>query len=342
MLDLTAWADATPDPAVCVADGSSVAITVNDGCLVIKDGPRGQRVRRYAKVPRILKYLVILDMHGYMSFDAHAWLDDCQVVWAHIDHRRGYPRTLANSGRYTDPVLVRRQAFCGPDGPLAALGVEIIKRTITTKLAGQASNAEYLLGNPVTAKLIRSMIEDVQAADNIDAITGIEGNAASLYFPLWRGMPVRWKAPKPAKPHWLAYPERKTLRRGYETNKDATDPVNALLNFGYKVAETECALSCYGVALSPAMGISHYRDEPKRDSFALDLLETLRPEVDRIVLDMLAQPFDKRLFLEDATGIVSLRAPLTHALISRVHSIAYQALPDLYWIAKRLADKTAG
>jgi CRISPR-associated protein Cas1 len=56
----------------------------------------------------------------------------------------------------------------------------------------------------------------------------------------------------------------------------------------YSLAAIEARLACEAVGLHPALGFVH-ADEPQRDNLALDLLEPVRPEVERFVLDLVAE-----------------------------------------------------
>ena len=345
MLDVSAWQEANRDESLIIADGKSVTLQVHGGMLVINDGPMGDaRKRSFARVPRTVKHVAIFDRHGYVSLDAMAWLADCEVTWAVIDRQGRLPRTLATSGGYVNPLYMRRQAMCAPGMPAAFTGVQIVRGLIETKLEGQAHNAEYALHDAQTAGFIRAQIPHVLKARSVGKIMGYEGTAADAYWDAWRGMVIDFKRPGPRQPHWIVFPSRRTLRRSWESNRGATDPVNAMLNFGYKVAEVECTLACYGAALSPAMGMMHV-DRAGRDSFALDLIEVMRPIVDRIVIDILARPLDKRWFREDTQGMVQCCAPLTHKLYSEVHRNNYQVTRALFGItglldsSKRISAK---
>jgi len=319
MLDLAAWDAANGDTGLVIADGKTVALNVYDGMLVIKDGPMGAaRERRFARVPRTVKHVVILSGHGYISIDAMRWLEDCEVTYAVIDRSGQSPSVLATSARYVNPINMRRQAMCGPGMPAAATGTKIFRHLLSVKLEGQARNAERILRDDVAAKAIRGQLDGLAVARDVTALMGYEGGAADAYWQAWAGMPIAWLR-QPTKPHWLTFPMRKSLRRNWETNRGATDPVNALLNFAYKCAETECILACYACALSPDMGIGHV-DRAGRSSFALDLIEVMRPECDAIVAGILAERLDKRMFREDREGCVSVCAPLTHRVAAEVHS----------------------
>jgi CRISPR/Cas system-associated endonuclease Cas1 len=80
--------------------------------------------------------------------------------------------------------------------------------------------------------------------------------------------------------------------------------MNNLLNYCYAVAEIECRLACLGVGLDLGLGVLH-ADQRARDSMALDLLEPVRPEIDRFVLQLVSgTTFGKRSFFETERGVL--------------------------------------
>lgn len=348
MLDLSAWNAANDDDSLIIADGKGVYINVhgqyrddatrqvNGGVLVIKDGPMGEtRIREIARVPRTVKHLAILTNNGSFSLNAMSWLKDCEITWAVIDRSGRTPRRLGTSEGYINPDYVTQQVLCRPGMPNASVGVKIVRYLITEKLQGQADNAELVLRSPSAAAFIRSQIPAVARARSVETIRGIEGAAADEYWGVWRGRILEWKRPYPADEHWIVYPSRHSLRYTWETNRNATDPVNALLNFGYHCAEIECSLACYAASLSPAMGIGH-ATRGGRDSFALDLIEIMRPRVDRIILDILSKPLDKRWFRADRQGVVMCTSPLTHKVVSAVHKEATHITRTLFTVVALL------
>jgi CRISPR associated protein Cas1 len=91
-------------------------------------------------------------------------------------------------------------------------------------------------------------------------------------------------------------------------------PGCAILNFLYALAENETTLALRAVGLDPGIGIVH-RDQPARDSLALDLLEAVRPAVDDYLLTLLRErTFAARDFYETRRGTVRILPPLTHQL----------------------------
>jgi len=343
--DLDQWTAAYDDPAFLVVEGPNVIVSVRGGCLYIKDGPRNQeRERLIPRVPRIVKQLHIYDNHGIVTLDALKWLSDCGIEWSVIDNATNEdhnPRTLATNGSVVEGELMRRQAQCATGLALETTGLLITQRLITEKLEGQAKNAEDLLGDPYLAKFIRDCIERVWLQDNIEAIRGPEGDAAAAYWKIWREQmqDITWTKPRPVDPHWLSYPGRKSLHysENNDSNRNATGPINAMLNWGYKVAETICTQAIHANWLSPVLGISH-TDRKKRDSLALDVIEVLRPLVDSIVWEIASEPMVKAWFKTETSGIVRLRAPLTHRISAAIRRDRYRLDKAMAELVKALRE----
>jgi hypothetical protein len=115
--------------------------------------------------------------------------------------------------------------------------------------------------------------------------------------------------------HWRAFTVRVSpLNRSGHAPRNAADPVNALLNYGYALGEAEARLAALAVRLDPTLGVIH-TDQKARDSLALDLLEPLRPVVEDHVLRLLgARTFRVDDFAETREGRCRILPPLTHQL----------------------------
>ncbi len=69
-------------------------------------------------------------------------------------------------------------------------------------------------------------------------------------------------------------------------NRNATHPVNAILNYAYGVLESQVRIATVSAGLDPAIGYLH-TCRPGRLALVYDLMEPLRPRVDKLVLDFL-------------------------------------------------------
>jgi hypothetical protein len=112
--------------------------------------------------------------------------------------------------------------------------------------------------------------------------------------------------------YWLVFGQRGSLLTG--APRLAINPANALLNYLYALLEAETRNACLIAGLDPGLGIVHV-DYRSRDSFALDLMEAVRPDVDTYVLELLqARTFQRKDFAETVRGVCRINPPLSHEL----------------------------
>jgi CRISP-associated protein Cas1 len=352
-LDLAAWQEADQDASVLLVDGHNVKLVTRSAHLSVTDGPPRQgRERRIARQPRKHTRAVILSGHGYVTLEAMRWLHSAGIPWTVFDPY-GPPEVIAmSSPAREDPALLRAQCAAAGNGT----GLEITRHLLSTKVLGQAKVIHDLLPDAGTEKYLHDRAEDIKTAESITAAMSYEGKAATAYWARWADrVAVPWNGQDKQRipEHWHCFKQRASFVHEYETgargasaNKDATDPVNAILGYLYKLAESQAIIMCQSVGLSPVVGIAH-TDRLGRASMALDILEVVRPVCDRIALSLLApdgevsQAFDRRWVSEGVTGIVRLLPPLTHMLCSHTAEIASAILPHATKVVKMLSGSLA-
>jgi hypothetical protein len=117
----------------------------------------------------------------------------------------------------------------------------------------------------------------------------------------------------------------------------AINPANALLNYLYSILEAETRNACLTIGLDPGLGIVHV-DYRSRDSFALDLIEAVRPDVDAYVLELLrSRTFTRKDFGETRRGICRVLAPLSHQLAETAPHWGALIAPVVENVATQLA-----
>ncbi len=119
------------------------------------------------------------------------------------------------------------------------------------------------------ARLERALTT-VDDAARLDRLQGIEGAAAAAYF---AGFTLLFPAS-------LGFTGRH--------RRPPKDPVNAALSLAYTLLHFEAVNACHAAGLDPYVGFYH---EPtySRESLASDLIEPLRPKVDRWVWRLFAE-----------------------------------------------------
>lgn len=153
----------------------------------------------------------------------------------------------------------------------------LARRAVDAKLAGAAAvltsfgDRERIADEKTRAALeqIAAAREKVLTAATVEALDGIEGAAARVYF------------------HALMERNKSVFAWPGRVRHPSTDPINALLSFGYTLVTNELAALVETTGMDSYLGCLHQLDYGRR-SLALDLVEPFRaPLVDRLVLTVL-------------------------------------------------------
>ncbi len=126
----------------------------------------------------------------------------------------------------------------------------------------------HALAEPVRA-LLRMRSHAARKAD-LESLRGLEGAAAHQYF---AGFVT-------AFPPSLGFSGR--------NRRPPRDPANAALSLAYTLLHAEAVLAAHGHGFDPHVGFLHGIDFG-RESLACDLVEPLRPEMDRLVWRLFAE-----------------------------------------------------
>ena len=131
---------------------------------------------------------------------------------------------------------------------------------------GENDKRDWILDE--LAKLRRS----ANKAPNISVLLGIEGKAAAVYFGSFSGL---LDAPKKQET-LLDLSSEDTFQFGHRNRRPPTDPINAMLSFGYAILTRQLSVALGMVGLDPFRGFFH---APRygRPSLALDIMEPFRP-----------------------------------------------------------------
>ena len=329
------------DRRVVVADGFGVRVVVEHGALVLTDGVgEHRRERRFGKVAAPERVVVAGD--GMLTTGSLSWCKAQGVAFVVL--AAGDVLLSESPPGRNDPRIRRAQALAaGSPAELAA-----VRHLLTAKLTGQAGVLRDVFGADETATTIADLAEGVGVAEDIDACRQLEAVAAAAYFAAWSGHPRTAigfvaKDRRRVPPHWTAWDSRRSAITGTaNTNRLAERPLNALLSYCYRLAEVEARFACVRLGLDPGLGCLHL-DAAGRDSLALDLIEPVRPMVDRFVLDLVAERmFHKRDWIERADGHVRIAAPLAHELATTMPTWRRALAPHAEKVAHLFADQVAG
>lgn len=313
---LAAWpADLAAPGGVLVLTGYGLDVRVWRGRLRVADGIG--RDRREAVVHRAtgrLRRLVVLGHTGSISLEAIRWLADVGAAYVQID---ADGRVLAAFGPLgTDRPGLRRAQARALDAPL---GIDVARRLIGEKIAAQAetlARADVADVTETTAESLREAATRLHVAATRDDVRTAESMAAAAYWSALSPASVRFarRDAEAVPAHWRTLGARTSPLTG--SPRLAGNPGNALLNYLYAILEGEATIAARVVGLDPGLGVLH-ADQPNRDSLAADLMEPVRPLVDRYVLRLLAErPFAAADFYETRQGVCRVTPPLARELAS--------------------------
>lgn len=156
---------------------------------------------------------------------------------------------------------------------------------------------------------------------------GIEGIAAIAYFSAWQSIPIKWEGTKrkPIPPDWYQVGLRSSVTRLKTKNRNASHPVNAMLNYAYAVLESQVRIRAVAAGLDPKIGYLH-KGRPDRDALIFDLMEPLRPIVDRrVLLFIQSNIFEPNDFTIRPDGVCRLHPELAATVVATVTRMLNQA-----------------
>jgi len=184
------------------------------------------------------------------------------------------------TGNISGNVLLRRTQYRWADD--ATVSARLSRRFIAAKIINSRSVLHRVLRDhpqEVDDEMLRTALRRMagmtarleNAADG-DAIRGIEGEAAHLYFSNFNK---------------LILCQKEAFQMCDRNRRPPTDRINAVLSFLYTLLTHEVVAALESVGLDPQVGYLH-RDRPGRPSLALDIMEELRPHfADRLAVTLI-------------------------------------------------------
>jgi CRISPR-associated protein Cas1 len=282
----------SPDPRVVVIDSYDFSLCVRRGHVVAKSGKQERVISRLdaAKTRDGVARIIILSHVGTVSMEVMRWADalDIPIFQVSRDGSIGFcsPGSLSADGR-----IIRQQVLAGEGMPNEDRGLGLARELLTAKMRGQHEVITGMFRAQDSG--FQRWMEEISDATTLRGMLAAEGHAANAYWRPWKErvfVPWEIDAMRYLPAHWARFNGRAnvaTIANGYRaSNRNATDFANACLNYGYRIAETETMYACHVLGLHPGIGPTHGVSAGK-SGMALDLLEPLRPIVDRVILSYL-------------------------------------------------------
>lgn len=311
--------------------GYGVRFYVDRGRLIIEDGFANEGLRRRLVLSRgtcTLQRIVVVGRTGFVTLDGLQWLADLGIALLFVGVGGKLNSVFAPGGLEGSKVRLHRLQANARE---SETGVRIAQLLIGQKLLGQQQILEWLSdpGRQIlvsergrirrtraAAQELRGLYEQVGRLMDLEEIIEAERSGGQVYWSSLTGIPLQWKPRDAAKvpSHWLTTQRRESFRTG--NRYGATDPANALINYGYSLLEAETRIASYKAGLHPGLGIIHV-DKDGRASFVYDLMEPVRPTVDRMVLEFIrSHTFTEGECWETREGFCRLDADLAALVTS--------------------------
>lgn len=238
-----------------------IAYIREQGAKISREGRRLIVTTPDMKRTIFVDHLEQLLLFGNVQLTAPALLfllrEDVDTVFLRADGR--YMGRLSNMEQAN--VFLRKRQFALMDD--SAFCLNVARRIVQAKLANQATvmaRIKRARGAPQAgeaATALRGLALRADALGDIEALRGLEGNGAALYF---RHLP-------------LAFTEDWGFTR--RVRRPPTDPVNAVLSLLYTLLINRCCAAVRLAGLDPYPAALH-RPAYGRQSLPLDLVEEFR------------------------------------------------------------------
>jgi CRISP-associated protein Cas1 len=307
-----------------ILTGHGLRLRVDQGCLLVKNGfthyPQAAEEHRFFPADREKPArIVIVDGNGSISLDVLSWLTTHDIPLVRLDWR-GNVTTVLSNNYGPDHKLVHAQLRA------QSRALPIAISLIVQKLRNCTATLQTLPSNERVQNAIERIRGDVRELTrtppkSLKGLRGIEGRSALLYFSAWRQFPVKWKGlgRRPIPSDWNNIGPRTSANNVKGYNRDASHPVNAILNYAYAVLESYIRIQIISHGYDPTIGYLH-AFEKYRAALVCDLMEPLRPVVDRTVLEFVrAETFERVDFTIRADGVCRINPLMARHVVKMLY-----------------------
>lgn len=285
------------NPMPLILCGHGVSLRVDGGALAVRDGfthyPQEQQVHRLfpgdlALPPRI----ILLDGSGTLSFDVLSWLAEQSIPLARVKWT-GEVATVGGRGLFDRAKVDWQRETRADEGRRLAFAADLIRQKLLASLPTLQGHVDASRCRDMAIAKAEAGIERLRSIGfrDMNNVFAIEGECAAAYFAAWKGMPTRWTGTtrKPVPEQWRTYAGRSSLATGVKPeNRNASHPVNALLNYAYAVKLAHVQIDAVSNGYDPMLGIMH-NGRKGSPGWALDMIEPHRPVVDAAILSVIRE-----------------------------------------------------
>jgi len=303
-----------------VLTGHGISLNIKSGCLNILNGlthyPQDREEFRYFPGKHNTpSRIILLGRNGSISVDALCWLSAQNIPLVVLDYQGNELSCISSaSGQIDYEVRIAQLIATRPE-----IALSLAKGLIRAKIAGQLGNLnlwpESQPRRYAEHKLL-SHLETLETVGSVSDLMVIEATAALSYFKLWQYLDVAWtsKSQRFVPSDWSFVSGRESKVSG--VNRNASHPVNAILNYGYAVLESQVRIAAAMLGLDTSVSYLHAMKHG-RSSLIFDLMEPLRPKLDRLLIGFIRQTsFTKDDFSLSINGVCKLNPQFARRIVS--------------------------
>ena len=284
-----------------ILSGFGISIDVDKAHLTIK-----QKDSAIEFEPHRIPYdsIIIDGHHGSVSFEAMRWLSKHDVSLILLNWNGNLlsvtqPQETLNA----DLKIKQYENYLNPESRLYIAG-QIVRQKVKSSLSLINGLLKFY---DIDLNTINREMQRVDY-DNINCLMTYEGRIASAY---WTELSKIFNQ--------LAsdfnFQSRKNL--SYSWNMNASDPVNALLNYGYAILESMVRKDINAMGLDASIGYLH-EIAPSKHPLVYDLQELFRYVIDYSVIELLETKLKKSDFITTENYHIRLRPDTAKLLIEKI------------------------
>ncbi|SFF01769.1 CRISPR-associated endonuclease Cas1 [Nitrosomonas sp. Nm166] len=321
------WAAETKEKDVITLAGNGCSLQVDKGQLVLRSGfgcsTVPDRERRFSRGVHAIRAIIVLNTTGSLSTAAIQWCADQRIALYILD--RDANLTALTHPHTPHVISLRRLQYLVEP---VALAKEILSRKLK---ACQRIKPEL-------AETLTPFFASIGKAEALESLRLFEARAAIIYWTSWNSA-IKWKE-KDVPVEWKSFTQRASgiSGKGYK----ATHPVNALLNYAYAILAGQVERVLQIAGLDVAVGSLH-SDQDGRASLVFDLMEPLRPQVDRVIFSWVAaQRWRRSDFVVDRQGVIRMHPQLARVVVTKAllpDGVIRDEINAYVGLLKRLGDK---
>jgi CRISPR-associated protein Cas1 len=289
--------------------GFGTAINVDRRRLTVTNKLDGIKLEFY---PHQIPYdsLIVDGNYGLVTFEALRWLMKHDVSVSILNWNGALLSSILPNAPVSSKLrIMQYNAYLNNRMRLEIAG-QVIKEKVDKSLELLDRLSSYYTVIDVNA--IRAAFSNearISKLNSIENIMTYEGRIADIY---WTNI---------GKIFNKLYPEFRFQRRGnksYNHNVNASDEINALLNYGYSILESEVKKTINAIGLDPSIGFLHEISNG-RASLVCDGQELYRWLIDLSVLQLLEdKKLKKKDFIITENFHVRLRPETAKLLIEKI------------------------